>query len=418
MNEENIYSGYRWLILTVCCMALIAYAVDMIAYAPILGEVARDLNVDMGSVINLSMAFALAIAFAMMFGGIIVDRYGLTSVFLLGLACGSVPAVLMPWIGHNYIVVFVTRLVQGVVAIGFATIGPILALWFPRREHGLAGGLMMCSLSIGPAAGVILSPEIFLAVGTWQKTVALLSIPGWMAMVLAVIITRRPANPEIVRAVMEDMKESSSEKITYGKIFTMPMTWVGTFIVFFNSWGIYGLYNLIPPYFATAGPAGVGLGPVAAGKLSLVLVLAGIPAFICGGIFFDKVAKGRYKPAILMGFVMTGIFTYMLLLPGVYRNTTLLVICLVIAGWGMSFMAPSLSAFIATNYPPNFVGTMMGWWFGFGTFGGALGTYLAGNATRQSGTFYWAIAPISLAACAGFILTFFLKSRRSCATVE
>jgi len=398
-------------------MSLIAYAIDMIVYAPIFGEVANDLKIDMGTAINLSMAFALAAAMAMMFGGMIADRRGLTFVFVLGLACASLPATLMPWIGHSYTTVFITRLLQGVVAIIFATIGPILALWFPRKEHGLAGGLMMCSLSLGPALGVIVSPEVFLMVGTWQKTVAILSIPGWVAMILAVIVTRRPPDPAIAGAMMEDAG-SPAGRITYGKIFTMPMTWVGTFIAFFNSWGIYSLYNLIPPYFATASPAGVGLGPHMAGKLSLVLVLAGIPAFISGGIFFDRVAKGRHRPAIFIGFVMTGICTYLLLLPAVYQNTALLVVCLVMAGWGMSFMAPTLSAFIATNYPPNYVGSMMGWWFGFGTFGGALGTFVAGVATRQSGTFYWALTPISLAACAGFVLGFFLKSRRPGSALE
>ncbi|MBP7526441.1 MAG: MFS transporter [Syntrophorhabdaceae bacterium] len=417
MSEKTPYSPYRWLILTVCCFALIAYAIDMIVYAPIFGEVAGDLMVDMGTAINLSMAFALAVAVAMMFGGMIVDRCGLTFVFVLGLACASLPATLMPWIGHSYTTVFIARLLQGVVAIIFAAIGPILALWFPQKEHGIAGGLMMCSLSIGPAVGVIVSPEVFLMVGTWQKTVAILSLPGWVAMILAVIITRRPPDPGIAGAMAKDAG-SPAGRITYGKIFAMPMTWVGTFIAFFNSWGIYSLYNLIPPYFATASPTGVGLGPVAAGKLSLVLVLAGIPAFISGGIFFDRVAKGRHRPAIFIGFVMTGIFTYLLLLPAVYQNTTLLVVCLVIAGWGMSFMAPTLSAFIATNYPPSYVGSMMGWWFGFGTFGGALGTYLAAVATRQSGTFYWALTPISLAACAGFILGFFLKSRRKGGTQQ
>jgi MFS family permease len=411
MAEQTVYPRYRWFVLTVCCFALVAYAVDMIVYAPIFGEVARDLGIDMGTAINLSMAFAIAVAFVMMFGGMIVDRLGLRAVFILGLLCASVPAVLMPWIGHSYAVVFVTRLVQGAVAIAFATIGPILALWFPRKEHGIAGGLMMCSLSIGPAVGVVVSPEVFAMAGTWQRTVAILSAPGWIAILLAFAITRRPPGPSQADAGQEG-EGPPAKALTYGRIFAMPMTWVGTFITFFNSWDIYSLYNLIPPYFATASPVGVGLGPVMAGKLSLVLVLAGIPAFIAGGIFFDRVAKGRHRPAIFAGFAMTGIFTYLLLVPAVYHNIILLVICLILAGWGMSFMAPSLSAFIASNYPPAFVGGMMGWWFGFGTFGGAVGTYLAGMATRQWGTFYWALTPISLAACLGLILGFFLNSRR------
>ncbi|WP_028895871.1 MFS transporter [Syntrophorhabdus aromaticivorans] len=413
MEERVPYSAYRWLILTCACMSLISYTIDMIVYAPIFGEVAKDLNVHMASVINLAMAFAIAVAVSTVIGGILVDKYGLTVVLVAGLLCASVPASLMPWIGHNYTAVFVSRLIQGLVAMAVAAIGPILALWFPQKEQGLAGGLMMCCLSLGPAIGVVASPAVLEAVGTWQRTVAILSIPGWLALAMVLLFTRRRPSVEVVEAITGSMRAPGAEAMTYGKIFSMPMTWIGTAVLFVNCWGLYGLYNLIPSYLAAPTPIGVGVGPVMAGKLSLALIAVGIPAFIVGGIFFDKVARGNHKPAITVGFIVTGLFTYFLLSSTVYNNMLLLVACLMIAGWGMSFMAPSLSAFIAMNYPPRFVGTMMGWWFGFGTFGGALGTYLAGLATARAGNFYWALTPISLASLLGLFLGLMLKAGRS-----
>jgi MFS family permease len=412
MADRRGYSTYRWLILLVGCLSLMSYSIDMIVYAPIFGEVARDLNVDMGAAINLSVAFAMAVGVAMVLGGVFVDKCGITMALVVGLLCASLTAVLMPWIGHSYTVVFVSRLVQGVVAITMATIGPILALWFPREEHGLAGGLLMCSLSVGAALGVVASPAVFDVVGSWQKTVAVLSIPGWATILLALLVTRRPPSPEVVEAITAAMRSTSSD-VTYRKIFASPMTWVGTLITLASSWGLYGLYNIIPPYLATQTPIGLGLGPAMAGKLSLALTLVGIPAFIVGGIFFDKVAKGNHRPAIFIGFVMTGLFTYLLLLPFVYQNLLLLGAFLMIAGLGMGFMAPSLTAFVAMNYPPNFVGSMVGWWFGFGTFaGGGLATYIAGLSTARLGTFYWALTPISLVCCVGIVLGYFLKPWR------
>jgi MFS family permease len=162
----------------------------------------------------------------------------------------------------------------------------------------------------------------------------------------------------VVEAIRDAMKSSSSN-VNYRKIFSSPMTWVGTLITLANAWEIYGLYNIIPPYLATQAPTGLGLGPALAGKLSLTLTLVGIPAFIGGGIFFDKVAKGNHRLAILIGFIMTGLFTYLLLLPFVYQNMFLLGAFLMIAGLGMGFMAPSITAYIAMNYPPKFVGSMV-----------------------------------------------------------
>ena len=134
---------------------------------------------------------------------------------------------------------------------------------------------------------------------------------------------------------------------------------------------------------------------------------------IVGGIFFDKVFKGNSKPAVIIGFAMTGLFTYLILSPGVYGSTGLLILCLMIAGWGVPFMNPSISAFVAMNYPPAILGRVIGWIFGFGTLGGALGLFLGGNSIGATGSFSLAITMISLAAIVGIILGFFLKPRQA-----
>ena len=75
-------------------------------------------------------------------------------------------------------------------------------------------------------------------------------------------------------------------------------------------------------------------------------------------------------------------------------------------------MNASISAFIAMNYPPDIVGRMVGWWFGLGSFGGALGIYLGGISIARFSSFYWAIILISIACVVGLVLAFFLKPRR------
>jgi len=155
------------------------------------------------------------------------------------------------------------------------------------------------------------------------------------------------------------------------------------------------------------------LGPAAAGNLSLALTIIGLVAFIAGGISFDKVFKGKWLPIMIIGYILVGVFAYTILLPGVFGNMGLLVICLMIAGFGVPFMMPTLSAYVAMNYPPNMVGTITGWCFGFGTFGGALGLFLGGMSIGATGSFNIAITMISLAAIVGLILSFFLKPRQT-----
>ncbi len=410
MDEKINYPAYRWLVLVTTCLVFISYTIDMIVYAPIFGEVAKDLQIDMGAAIQLSMAFAVALALGMILGGPLVDRCGIAFVFVIGMLCATVPATLMPWVGKTYTTVFVLRLVQGAVGMVFGAIGPVLALWFPQKERGLASGLIMCCLSLGPAIGVVASPMIFAAAGSWQITIALLAMPGWLGLVMTLIVMRRPPSPEVIQALQA--MQPSGAGATYGSAFKIPMTWIGTAIVFFNSWAINGLYNLVPPYLAAPHPMGVGLGPAVAGGLTLLCVIVGIPSFILGGLFFDRVAKGKSRPAVFISFAMAGIFSYLCLVPAVYQNMSLLILCLILAGWGVSFAGPSLGAFVAMNYPPNLAGSMVGWWFGFGTLGGAFGTFLAGVAAAKTQSFYWAIAPIALVSVVGILLTLALRPQR------
>jgi MFS family permease len=97
-------------------------------------------------------------------------------------------------------------------------------------------------------------------------------------------------------------------------------------------------------------------------------------------------------------------------LPAVSQSVAVLTLCLLFTGWGIPFMGPSLSAYIAMNYPPSIVGRMIGWWFGFGTFGGAAGLYLGGMSISKTGNFYMAIGLISIVSVVGIILSIFLKS--------
>jgi len=82
--------------------------------------------------------------------------------------------------------------------------------------------------------------------------------------------------------------KSDEKTITFKGAILTGLTFIGSFILFFEGWGLYVLYNLVPAYLATADPVGLGLGPITAGKISLAVTIVGIFAMISGGIFFDK----------------------------------------------------------------------------------------------------------------------------------
>jgi MFS family permease len=411
MDEKSIYTPYRWLMLLAASMAILSAYVDMIAISPILGDVAKGLGIDMGSATNLMMGFVLAIACVLIWGGVICDKYGVTAALVLGLFCATVPATLMPWLGNSYGAVLILRLIQGAsVGFIFAVIGPVSALWFPPKEQGIASGIMIAFIPAGSALGVVLSPMIYAGGRSWQSTVAILSVFGWVSILLALLITRRPPSPEVLKAIAK-ATPSTTEKMSFGKALAMPITWLGCIVSAFNTWNLYCILNLLPTYLAEPAPLGVGLGPITAGRLALFSTIVGIFATLAGGIFFDKTARGRPRPGMQIGFFLTALFIYPIIFPSVYSNIIWLVACLILSGWGVNFIGPSVSGFIARMYPSGIVGRMVGWWFGFSTFFGALGIYLCGQKIGATGSFDWTMKSMAVSSIIGFVLAIFLKNR-------
>ncbi|MFC1835730.1 nitrate/nitrite transporter [Thermodesulfobacteriota bacterium] len=410
MESSYRYTGYRWVVLLVGSVAILSPFLDMIVYAPILGAVAKDLDVSLGHATGLMMGFVLALALVQIWGGIICDKFGIRVAQVSGLLCASLPATLMPLLGESFGVVFACRLIQGAsISFILSTIGAILTDWFPPEEEGLAGGILFGAVGLGSTIGVVASPALFAATGSWQVTVAILSAPGWLGIVLSLLFSGR--KPVTVIAPISGPSTGQAEELTFRKALALPMTWVGVLVVGANSCGLFGLYNLTPPYLSAETPIGVGLDTMTAGKLSIAVTAVGILAPLVGGIFLDKVVKGNCRIAMVIGFALTGIFTFFVLLPGVYGSFGLLVACLMLAGWGIPFMNPSISAFIATNYPPKIVGRMIGLWFGFGALCGALALHFGGWSIHHHGTFYWALGMISITSIVGLFMSLLLRSR-------
>ncbi len=407
-----MYSKARWKILFSASVAIMALYINMIVFAPILGDISTALKIDMGTATNLMMGFVLSVACVLIWGGVVCDKFGITAALILGLLCTSIPAVLMPLLGQSYSTVFIGRLIQGAsVGFVFATIGPILALWFPPKEQGVAAGVLFGSISLGSTIGVIASPILLKAFGSWEMMVAVMSIPGWVGIVMAYLFTRQAPSPEVIAALGAGMA-SGNQNLSVKKALAQPMTLLITAVIVCNAWALYCLYNLVPPFLSAPQPMGVGLASLTAGNLSLALTAVGIIAPFAGGLFFDRIAKGNPKPAVIIGFILSGVFIYLISTPLVYGNRLLLVVCLMLAGWGIPFMGSSLSAYIAGSYPPAIVGRMMGFCFGVGTFGGALGLYLGGRSIGSTGSFSTALAMISGAAAVGVILMLLLRERQ------
>jgi MFS family permease len=411
IDERQPYPKYRWLVMATLCIAGITGIFPNAGYGPILGEVAKSLKVDLGAATQLLTVSVFVTSAVAIFAGMFCDKFGPAFTMALGILFSSIPSALLPWLGTTYGEVFVLRLIMGVsMGLSGVVIAPCLAMWFPLRERGLAGAIMGGSMIIGGAAGVIIAPALLQTVGTWQKTMALMSIPMWASLVMVLVVLRKPPPSQTQGAFPMGGMGMPGEHIGFKAVLSYPVTWVGSLLAVVNAWAMMGLNGLVPPLIAVDAPAGLGYGPMMSGKLSSIIAISGGIAPFLGGLFVDRVTRGEARPAVFLGFLITGLGGLFLLQPHFQASIPLLAVCLVFAGFGIAFSGPSMMVFVSRNFPLHTIARVSGLWGTIGGFGGAFGMLAAGLMVSKMGSYFIAVGMVPVACAIGCVGALFLKS--------
>ena len=294
-------------------LGYISLQVDNLSITPVLPQVAASLNIDLGTASNLAMTTFLFASFLVqiLVGGMVSDKLGVIAGIMMGALCAAVPMTLMPWIGHSPSGLAVARFFEGCSSgFLFPAMGPIIGLWFPHRQKGLAGGLMSAAVAVGSAAGVLLGPAVMAHVGSWQAMNAVLSIFGWVTFAFALVLAFLP-KPALA-------SHGGPDPAVIKRAIFSRLTLFGVLVSFMANWDMQCLFSLTPTYLAADKPIGIGYGAMIAAQLMIgVTLLAGILGPMVCGLLLDKVFKGRTRPVLLMGFALMCVFVFLLRVPAI-----------------------------------------------------------------------------------------------------
>ncbi len=406
MTETTVYPRYRWLVLANAALAYIALC-TLMCFPSVLPDIAKTLDISIAVANDFLFIPLILSAVSLIFVGTFTDRHGIMPSLFLAFLLTGLPAFLMPWLGKGYWSVLILRALIGVSAgFAFCVMSPIIGIWFPLKEKGLAAGIMGACVSIG-TMGVVFAPIISEAVGGWEKMTAWMSLPSGIGLVVTIIAWVKQPEPPAQQHPQE-MDESG-----YKRALGMPLTWIGVFTTFFAAWVTMSVFNLVPAYLGAEVPVGIGFGTVTAGKLMMAVMLAGIAGPIVGGLMQDHLFGGNSKPVMLVGFVLCAIFIYLITLSPVYTNMPLLIVSLVLIGAGFQFVYALIPVYVARVYALSIAAKMQGLWMGAGMFGGALGVGFARLVLSQTGRYYGVILLTAVAGAVGIVLVSMLKSLKT-----
>ena len=383
-GSEVVYSKYRWFVTFAFVIATLAQGMLLIAPTPLVGEISKSLNTDLGTATAATiLPFTLMVAIGGVLGGLLMDKIGLAKTMIFSTAIAVVGALVMPAFGHSIGGIIVFRALQGFGCGPIIGSGPrVAAEWFPVSQRGIYQGISGASLPLGIAIGLGASPQIAAHTG-WLAMNAVFGILMLIALILLIIYSFGPKSPGCLADEAVGEAASADLKIA----FKLPVFWLVVLAIFCLSWVMQGYNDLTPGHLAVPRPVGLNMGAAASGAIMGIYTLA----FMIGSLFcspvVDKVFKGNYKVANFVLFILTAIFCGSVLLPFVNSNPPVLIICLILAGFFMGQPMVNGMTFISKYYPVHITGTIGGVSLGIAIFGGTFGVLAGSTALHITGMY-------------------------------
>jgi MFS family permease len=411
------YPRFRWFVAFTYVLVIVSSAVVLIAPAPLMGNVAETLGLDMGATAGVTMGtFNLFVAISAIVGGTLIDRFGVVRMWFVSLSLLVLGTLLIPVIGHTGTGMFAIRIIQG-CGTGpiMGCVSTIAAQWFPKEERGILTGLQGLAMGAGVSAGLILTPLLAQSSGNWQAAMAWETVLPVLAMVLALVVAFGPKAPNA--HAIKASHDLGSNPAELKEAVRSVSLWACVIGVFFLSWIFQAVNDLTPAFLAISPPVGLGMGPLGAGKLFAIVQVAFMAGAISSGFIAEKIFGGNARPVVMIGFLVTAVTSVMLQFPEVTSSTPILVLDLLLLGFFMAQVNPQIYAFIAKSYPEHLTGKLGGFVTGIGIFGGTAGVAAGATALHMTGMYVTSINIVMLVAFVGSFSALALKKQKIFNTV-
>lgn len=382
--------GYRWVILAIVYLSILAFALLFQSIPPILPFIISEFHITYAESGLLVSLFALPGLFISLLGGFLSDRYGMRP---LGTACFllMIGGTLLVGLGMDPPILWVGRIIAGTGAFTLSVFLPkVLSQWFKNRELGFAMGIY----NTGVPLGSVICFGLFGKMGSlwgWRIPILLTGIYSLITSVLFLSLYRIPSLQE-----MEANKPLGIHKSL--KQMGLPIWWVGLSWLWFNA-GFVSFATFAPSLFLQKGYSIEQSG-----------FLIGIP--LLGSLFLSTPTGylvdrfGHQEWLIGIGGVALSILSLSF---NFSSSFFLLVIFMAI----FSAMIPSP----VYSLPPEILKSQnVGLGFGVistcSSIGLFVAPYLVGKARDLTGSYNWSFALISLFFLLVMVSIFFLHRSR------
>ena len=196
MESAQRIESYRWVILVLVYLSILAFTLIFQSIPPLLPLIISELHLTYAQSGLLMSLFSLPGIFVSLLGGFAADRYGMR---YLGAGCFllMIGGTLLVGLGMNLPILWFGRIIAGIGGFTLSVFLPkLLSQWFQHRELGLAMGIY----NTGVPFGSVICFGFFGKMGSlwgWRIPILLTGVYLLFTLILFLILYRLPPSREI-----------------------------------------------------------------------------------------------------------------------------------------------------------------------------------------------------------------------------
>ena len=382
-------AAVRWGVVGLLTLGMINAYVDRVNLSIALPEMTRTFDLGPNAAGLALSAFFWSYALFQIPAGLLVDRFGVRSLYIYGLVLWSVAAAgtaLTTSLGW----LLAMRLLLGV---GESVVAPAsmryIRAHFDERQRGLAVGLYMTGTKIGPAIGFPVAGFLMLTYG-WQLMFVILGIGGLLWLIPWVWLVKR----DDVAAVPPDayisvsgagIASAAHQTVSWREMGRSPVIWGTALGTFCYMYFVYYCMTWMPSYFKEV--YGMSLSEmgwysgISFAGMAVVAALGGWAADQCISRGFDAVPVR--KSFILTGFALAATQTV-----GVFTESPpVMLFFAVFSLCGLGLATANYWALTQTLIPSGSIGIVVGFQNTAANVAGIAAPWVTGWMVAQTGSF-------------------------------
>ena len=205
-------SSYRWVMISLCLLAILGQTFSWLAPAPMLSAIIADLSIDLGQAGSLLTVLTLLAGMFAFAGSYIVDKLGAKMAMTVGLLAFGAGGVASYW-ADSYIAIFSARVFVG---LGYGICAPIagviIATWFGPKEQQYVNALVIVFANLGFLLAFLFAFPIYESLGSWQNTLTVLGAYSLVIMIIWIAFAKsHPENVQSPKAEPEQINERTQK---------------------------------------------------------------------------------------------------------------------------------------------------------------------------------------------------------------